>query len=160
MSHSLSPGFRRLYFSHFSSWGFPGSLVIKDVPANAGDTGDLALIFRSGRSPGRGDGSPFQDSCLGNPMDRGTWQATAQGVTKSQPQRLSMHIFLLSDFLHRIFISTMLVNDCFGTVLILLLIKSSATCLVQFLQVVQGCAFARISSSPPKPAQIQKYLSN
>ena len=134
--------------------------MIKNVPANAGDAGDLALIFRSGRFPGRGNGSPLQDSCLGNPMDRGAWQASVHGVTKSQTQRLSVHIFLLSDFLCSVFIFTMMLTDCFGTVLILLLIKSSATCLVQFLQVVQGCAFPRVCSSPPKPAQIQKYLSN
>ena len=50
-------------------------------PANAGDAG---LIPGSGRSPGGGNGSPFQYSYLGNLMDRGAWPATVHGVTKSQ----------------------------------------------------------------------------
>ena len=44
----------------------------------------------SGRSPGEGNGNPLQYSCLGNPMDRGAWQATAHGVAKSWTQ-LSTH---------------------------------------------------------------------
>ena len=38
---------------------------------------------RSGRFPGEGNGNPLQDSYLGNPMDRGDWQATVHGVAKS-----------------------------------------------------------------------------
>ena len=38
----------------------------------------------SGRSPGKGNGNPLQYSCLENPMDRGTWQATVHRVTKTQ----------------------------------------------------------------------------
>ena len=38
------------------------------------------------RVPGEGNGNPLQYSFLGNPMDRGTWQATVQGITKSQTQ--------------------------------------------------------------------------
>ena len=41
--------------------GFPGSSVVKNPPANAGDTG---LILESGRSPGKGNGNPLQYSCL------------------------------------------------------------------------------------------------
>ena len=37
----------------------------------------------SGRSPGEGNGNPLQDSCLGNPMDRGAWQATVHGVAQT-----------------------------------------------------------------------------
>ena len=55
-------------------------LVIKNLPANAGD---LGLTPGSGRSPGEGNGNPFQYSCLGNSMDRGAWWATVHGVTKS-----------------------------------------------------------------------------
>ena len=44
----------------------------------------------SGRSPGEGTGNPLEYSCLENPMDRGAWQATVQGVTKSRAQ-LSTH---------------------------------------------------------------------
>ena len=47
---------------------------------NAGDPGS---ILGSGRSPGEGNGNPLQYSCLKNPMDRGAWQATVPGVTKS-----------------------------------------------------------------------------
>ena len=58
---------------------FPGGSVVKNPPANAGDVGS---ILGSGRSPGEGNDNPLQYSCLGNPMDRGAWQATVHGVTK------------------------------------------------------------------------------
>ena len=48
--------------------GFPGGSVVKNLPANAGDTGSIP---GSERSPGGGNGSPLQYSCLENPMDRG-----------------------------------------------------------------------------------------
>ena len=47
------------------------------------NVGDLGSIPGSGRSSGEGNGNPLQYSCLENPMDRGAWQATALGVTKS-----------------------------------------------------------------------------
>ena len=50
--------------------------------ASACNAGDLALIPGLGRSPGEGNGSPLQYSCLGNPMDREVWQATVHWVTK------------------------------------------------------------------------------
>ena len=53
--------------------GLPSGTVVKNLSANAGDAG---LIPQSGRSPGEGNGNPFQYSCLGNPMDKGTWRAT------------------------------------------------------------------------------------
>ena len=59
--------------------GFPGGSVVKNLSANAGDVG---LILGLGRSPGEGNGNPVQYSCLGNPMDRGAWQATVHGVVK------------------------------------------------------------------------------
>ena len=62
--------------------GLPGGSVVKNLPANAGDTGDLGSIPGSVRSPGEGNGKPLQCSCLGNPMDRETWRATVHGVTK------------------------------------------------------------------------------
>ena len=52
----------------------------KNLPANAGDAG---LIPGSGRSPGGGNGNPLQYSCLGNPVDKGAWQATVHGIAKS-----------------------------------------------------------------------------
>ena len=63
--------------------GFPGSAVIKSLPASAGGTRDVGLIPGSGRAPGGGSGNPLQYSCLGNPMDREAWPATVYGVTKS-----------------------------------------------------------------------------
>ena len=45
-------------------------LVVKNLPANAGDLRDVGLIPGSGRSLGRGHGNPLQYSCLENPMDR------------------------------------------------------------------------------------------
>ena len=59
------------------------ALVVKKLPPNAGDIGDLGLIPGSGKSPGGGLGNPFQYSCLENPMDRGAWRATVRGVAKS-----------------------------------------------------------------------------
>ena len=56
--------------------------MIKNLPAHAGDTGDLGLILGLGRYPGGGNSNPLQYSCLGNPMDRGAWQATVQRVAK------------------------------------------------------------------------------
>ena len=58
-------------------------LVVKNPPANAGDTRDVGSIPGSGRSPGVGNGNPLQYSCLENPVHRGAWQAMVQGVTKS-----------------------------------------------------------------------------
>ena len=60
--------------------GFPGDAVGKNPPANAGDARDVGLISVSGRSPGGGNGSILQYPCLGNPMDRGAWQATVGGA--------------------------------------------------------------------------------
>ena len=56
--------------------------MIKNLPANAGDTDDLGSIPESGRSPGGGNGNLLQHSSLGNPMDRGTWQAIVHKVAK------------------------------------------------------------------------------
>ena len=59
--------------------GFPGGSAVKNLPANAGDTGSIS---GSGRSPGGGNGNPLQYSCLGNPVGRGAWWATVHGVMK------------------------------------------------------------------------------
>ena len=59
--------------------GFSRGSVSKESTCNAGDMG---LIPELGRSPGEGNGNPLQYSCLGNSMDRGTWQATVHRVTK------------------------------------------------------------------------------
>ena len=62
--------------------GFPCGAVVKNLPANARDAGDTGLISGSGRCPGEGNGNPFQYPCLGNPMDRGAWQATVQSIAE------------------------------------------------------------------------------
>ena len=62
--------------------GFPSGSAVKNPPANAGDTGWEDLNPWVGRSPGGGNGSSLQHPCLGNPMDRGTWQATVHGGHK------------------------------------------------------------------------------
>ena len=55
------------------------SLVVKNPLANAGDAGSIP---GSGRSPGGGNGNPFQYSCQDNPMERGVWQATVHGFAE------------------------------------------------------------------------------
>ena len=67
-------------------YGLPLWLSGKETSCNAGDAGDSGSIPGSGRSPGRGHGNPLQYSCLGNPIDRGAWQATVHGVANSQTQ--------------------------------------------------------------------------
>ena len=59
-------------------------LVVKKLPATAGDVRNACSVPEFGRSPGEGDGSPLQHSCLENPMDRGAWQATIHRVAKSR----------------------------------------------------------------------------
>ena len=64
-------------------------VVLKNPPANAGDTRDVGSIPGVGKSPGGGHDNPFQYSCLENSMGRGAWQAAVHGVTKSRTQLLS-----------------------------------------------------------------------
>ena len=63
--------------------GFLGGSVGKETACNVGDPGSFP---GSGRSPGEENGNPLQYSCLENPMDRGAWWATGNGVTKSWTQ--------------------------------------------------------------------------
>ena len=70
---------------HRNIWGTsPVALVVKIPPANVGDIRDAGLIPGSRRSPNRGQGNPFQNFCLENPMDRGAERATVQRAAKSQ----------------------------------------------------------------------------
>ena len=73
---------------HIKRWGFPGGSVVKILPANAGDMGS---IRGSGRTPGEGNGSPLQYSCLENPMDRGAWWGTVHGVAKESNTTVTEH---------------------------------------------------------------------
>ena len=80
---------------HCCNRGFPSGSVGKESTCNAGDTGDAGLIPVLGRSPGGEHGNLLQYFCLENPMDRGAWWATVNGVAKSQTQ-LSMHTHTFS----------------------------------------------------------------
>ena len=66
--------------------GFPGGSVLKNLPANLGNTGSIAGL---GRASGEENENPLQYSCLGNPMDRGARQVTVHGVAKELDTRLS-----------------------------------------------------------------------
>ena len=61
--------------------GFPGGSDGKESACNAGDPGS---VLGSGQSPGEGNGTPLQYSCLENSVDREAWQATVHGIVKSQ----------------------------------------------------------------------------
>ena len=68
--------------------------MVKDLPASAGDVGSVSGL---GRSPGGGNGNPFQYSCQENPMHRGAWWATVHGIIKSHMTEDTfqrMHSFL------------------------------------------------------------------
>ena len=68
--------------------------VVKNLPSNVGDVDSVPGL---GRSPGEGNGNPLQYSCLGNPMDRGTWLATVRGVAKSQTELSARTTSLILD---------------------------------------------------------------
>ena len=59
--------------------GLPGGSVVKNLPANAGDAGSIPGLERS---PVKGNSNPLQYYFMGNPMDRGVWQASVPGVTR------------------------------------------------------------------------------
>ena len=63
-------------------WASQVVLVVKNLPANAGDIRDVVSTPGLGRYPGGGNGNPLQYSHLENPMDRGAWQAAVHRVSK------------------------------------------------------------------------------
>ena len=67
----------------YTSLGFSGGSVVKNLPAKAGDTGFIPGL---GRSAGEGNGKPLQYPCLKNPMDRGALWAVDHGIAESQAQ--------------------------------------------------------------------------
>ena len=71
-------------------WGSLVAQSVKNLPANAGTAGDAGSIPGAGRSPGGGNGNPFQYSFLENSLDGGAWQATVHGVTKSTDQKTEL----------------------------------------------------------------------
>ena len=86
--------FISLFAINIASLGFPGGLVVKNLPANAGH---MSLIPGSGRFLGEGNGNPLQYFCLGNPINRRAWQAAVHGVTKESDMtwRLNNNKYLL-----------------------------------------------------------------
>ena len=79
-------------------WAFQLALVVKNLPANAGDTRDMGLIPASGRPSGEGHGNPLQYSCLENPMDREASWATVHRTVKSwtRLKHISVHSVYVS----------------------------------------------------------------
>ena len=78
----------RMHYNISRVLGFPGGSEGKMSACNP----DPSSIPGLGRSPGEGNGNPFQYSCLENPTDGGAWEATVCGVTNSQT-RLSNFTF-------------------------------------------------------------------
>ena len=73
--------------------------MVKNQTASAGDSRDMGSIPGLGRSPGEGNGNPFQYSCLENPMDRGAWPATVHGVAESDAtENITLLIFAEKQF--------------------------------------------------------------
>ena len=91
-THTIYSDFSSFRYTHLCAYMyiecFPGGSVVKNLLANAGDTG---LIPGSRRSSGKGNGNLLQYSCLGNSMDRGAWWAMVYGVAKESDttQRLN-----------------------------------------------------------------------
>ena len=78
--------------TNIQAFNSQGLIILKGFPDGSGskestcNVGDLSSIPWVGGSPGEGNGNPLQRSCLENSMDRGAWQATVHGVTKSWTQ--------------------------------------------------------------------------
>jgi len=91
-------------------WASQVALVVKRLPANAGDTRDKGSIPGSGRSSGGGHGNLLQYYCLQNPSDRGVWWAVVHRVAKSWTglKQLSMQGNIMNNF--SLIISTTLRN--------------------------------------------------
>ena len=78
--------------SNLRGWpGFNKLLVVKNLPASAGDIKDMGLIPRRGRSHRGGDGNPLRYSCLENPMIRGTWWAVVHRIAGSDSTKVTEH---------------------------------------------------------------------
>ena len=87
------PGLSNFHFSIYILWASQVVLVVKNPPANARDARDAVSILGSRRSPGVGNGNPPYYSCLEDPIDRGAWQVTVHGVTKSWTQLSNEHFY-------------------------------------------------------------------
>ena len=114
-------------------WISQVALVLKNLPANAGDTG---LIPGSGRSPGEGE-RILQYSCLKNSMGRGAWRAIVHGTAKSQTGLSTMHIFQFSS------IQSLSCVQLFAT---------------PWTAAFQASLSITNSQSPPKPMSIESVM--
>ena len=76
-------------------WGFPGGSVVNNLPASAGDAGDMGLIPGLERSPGEKHGNPLQYSCLENPVDRRAWRAAVHRVIQKLICTLPFPVWVL-----------------------------------------------------------------
>ena len=83
---------------------FPGGLDCKESSCNSGDPGSIPALERS---PGGGNGNPFQDSCLENPKDREAWWTIVHGFTMSWTWLRDEHFHIFFPF---IFISWRLIT--------------------------------------------------
>ena len=81
--HLRGRGSTKICHSLPSGWGFPGGSGGELSACNVGNLGSIPGL---GRSPGEGNGNPFQYSCLENPVNGGAWWATVHGVAKSRIQ--------------------------------------------------------------------------
>ena len=77
LPHVITHYCESIDFNTCNKWGSLVAQTVKNLPA---------VKETWVRSPGKGNGYPFQYSCLENPMDRGVWQAIVHGVAKSQMQ--------------------------------------------------------------------------
>ena len=120
---------KELYYTLWTLTGFPGGLVVNNLDCQSRWCQRHRFDPWRGRSPGEGNGNPLQYSCLGNPMDRGAWQAAVHGVTgvghnlttKPPPtssgywwiMRLQINFILFFTSICSIWICTMSMYYCF-----------------------------------------------
>ena len=76
------------------------ALVVKNPPANAGDTRDMGSTLGWGRSPGKGNGTPLQHFCLENSMDKRGWQAAINGIGKESGVTVGLSIWVFNSAFH------------------------------------------------------------
>ena len=105
--------------------GFPGGLVVKNSPANAGDT---CLLPGSGRSPGGANGNPLQYSCLENFMVRQAWRATVHRVVQSltwlkrpsssSSSSIPLCIYTTSSLSIYLLMNTLIVSTCWLSLIV------------------------------------------
>ena len=89
-----TPNMHQWHINYFPLKLLRGFLGDSDIKESIYNLGDLGLIPELGWSPGEGNGYPLQYSCLGNPMDRGSWQVTVHGIAKNQTRLSDKHFHL------------------------------------------------------------------